>query len=498
MKSSASALASLSYKRPASHSTPLGFALPSADPMTQAIDAFGLPVIPAGYDTPLKRALYLLQAAAEIEHGLLIQYLYAAYSIDPSSEEWVGRLTAIAVQEMFHLLCVQNLARLLKGGQLYFDRANFPVPAAHLGAYPFPFKLEPLSDVSLAKYVTTESPYPITNVPVEIRATVQTIWGVAGDAIKMEGAKCLGHVGMLYLALYWLFLEPNATPVPGTWQGAWPPPGLVEAQYGHLEPTDFADLGPVAVRQGTSDDFGGKNGPNDGPTHRVVWKVISREEALRCIYQIAAQGEGVESAENSHFLQFFNVYKQFSVPVAAGGGIPVLNLPKNPRVADFPADVKPWGDLFNNRYRMLLLKLPLALSQPQDLAATNIDSRKLLTKHMKSMEMKGLAGIQGLTQTLIGRKAAPPFELPEDATLFGIPDGLLPVELNAVKKGLITLIDEAGKDGGLVDQIFKLASSGPTVDEAQALKDLKTDDAALRAVLAPPAPPAGGATPSGT
>src|SRR6516164_8075559 len=47
---------------------------------------FGLPPRPKGF-TPKQFAIYLLRVGAEIEHSLAIQYLYAAYAIDETSED---------------------------------------------------------------------------------------------------------------------------------------------------------------------------------------------------------------------------------------------------------------------------------------------------------------------------------------------------------------------------------------------------------------------------
>src|SRR5262249_38031742 len=56
-------------------------AVPSG--VQRAILAAGVPRI-AGAATPKEDALGLLRLAAEVEHALLVQYLYAAASIDPA------------------------------------------------------------------------------------------------------------------------------------------------------------------------------------------------------------------------------------------------------------------------------------------------------------------------------------------------------------------------------------------------------------------------------
>jgi hypothetical protein len=479
MKPESSTLAKLRFVRPKPPQGAPSFAQPTDSPTARAIDKFGLPKIPPEFDTPLKRTLYLLRAASEIEHGLLLQYLYAAYSLDTSSADaidWQGKLLDIAIQEMYHLVCVQNLSRFLKGGGLYFDRANFPIPANSLGAYPFPFKLEPLSKTLLDKYVTVESPFPITMVPADKHDAVQKIWDDA--AIEAEGASTVGHVGMLYLALYWLFLPADNSP------GEWPNldqksiAALVQEGYGHLKPTDFADVATIGPLQATSKDLRGTDGPDEDDDHRVIWNVTTAELAQKCLVQIAAQGEGILAADNSHFLEFLDLHGKF---LATPEPRPVLAFfPTNPKAEANLDAAKPWAKLLNNRYQTLLLKLTLALAESASPDASPA-TRKHLCQHAIIKEMKGATGIAGLKNSLAARKAAPPFELPVDDTLFGLPDGRLPTDPSDVKKGLVKLIDQAA---ALVDDMLKPDSpAAPSAGEKTALTALKADDATLKAAL---------------
>jgi Ferritin-like len=77
------------------------------------------------WQSPLDKAKILLESAAEIEHALMVQYLYAAYSLknkeevtdaaqkkvlnEGSATSWPNILLGIAREEMGHLLTVQNL-----------------------------------------------------------------------------------------------------------------------------------------------------------------------------------------------------------------------------------------------------------------------------------------------------------------------------------------------------------------------------------------------------
>src|SRR5579863_6816135 len=65
--------------------------------------------------------IYMLCEAAELEHGIMCQYLFAAFSLKQSTDEgltaeeleavtrWRKKITYVATQEMLHLALVQNL-----------------------------------------------------------------------------------------------------------------------------------------------------------------------------------------------------------------------------------------------------------------------------------------------------------------------------------------------------------------------------------------------------
>ncbi len=158
--------------------------------------------------TPRGYTILLLYVAAEIEHVLMVQYLYAAYSLGgpqvPAEERdrvarWREVILGIAKEEMGHLLTVQNLLRCL-GGPLNLDREDYPWDSEY---YPFPFRLEPLTRKSLAKYVYAESPGPDQ-------------WkGPEADEIKKlaeeeTGGEPIHRVGELYTQLEMLFADHDA------------------------------------------------------------------------------------------------------------------------------------------------------------------------------------------------------------------------------------------------------------------------------------------------
>jgi hypothetical protein len=121
-------------------------------------------IIIRDFADPSLELLRLLREAAEIEHGLMLQYLYCAFSIKARYQPLIGagaptstNVLGVAVQEMHHLGAVNRLLVAL-GSCPHLARQDFPYEP---DIYPFPFGLEPASRRSLAKYTYTEGPAAI-------------------------------------------------------------------------------------------------------------------------------------------------------------------------------------------------------------------------------------------------------------------------------------------------------------------------------------------------
>jgi hypothetical protein len=109
---------------------------------------------------PYIELLRLLRQAAEIEHALMVQYLYGAFSVKPQYAGIVGSglpnsndLFGVSAMEMQHLRDVNNLLIALGAGPS-LARQGFPFEPE---VYPFEFNLEPLTEESVAKYVYCEA-----------------------------------------------------------------------------------------------------------------------------------------------------------------------------------------------------------------------------------------------------------------------------------------------------------------------------------------------------
>lgn len=167
----------------------------------------GVEIIPV-FAEPSLELCRLLREAANIEHALMVQYLFATFSIKDRYVELAGApiggvsstMLGIAVQEMKHLATVNDLLVAL-GALPNLDREDFPIRS---DIYPFALELEPLSRTSVAKYVVTES------------ARENLDPGTAGDEAERRfrlaiaeatEVQSINHLGSLYTAVIAKIME---------------------------------------------------------------------------------------------------------------------------------------------------------------------------------------------------------------------------------------------------------------------------------------------------
>ena len=112
--------------------------------------------------------IYLLTEAAELEHGVMCSYLFAAFSIKQDVKEglteeqvgimrrWRGTILQVAIQEMVHMSLACNLLTAV-GGAPHLHRPNLPTSPR---AYPASFRLEliPFCRETLENFVFIERP----------------------------------------------------------------------------------------------------------------------------------------------------------------------------------------------------------------------------------------------------------------------------------------------------------------------------------------------------
>lgn len=366
--------------------------------------------------TPHRYAVFLLHIAAEIEHALMVQYLYAAFSLGGSSvptdrwievTEWREIILGVAKEEMGHLMTVQNVLRLL-GGPLNLDREDFPWDN---GFYPFPFKLEPLTRQSLAKYVLAESPVDWSGPEAEqVRALA--LQGVGTGAV-------INHVGKLYETIAGLLADEKL---------------IKDANF----------RGSTFAYQANWDEWGrGYKGGERGNSTKaamagtpdvLLMPVVARTGALAALKQIAEQGEATQTSSDgapSHFARFLKIFESFP---SDGSWSPSRAVPVDPVVASGPQDNQAgdnsggtpithpesrlWAHLFNIRYEALLTNLLHTFEYPNNVSDVSQSTPRGLLLHSTFGEMYNIRALSGILVEMplaLGNSellAGPPFQIP--------------------------------------------------------------------------------------
>jgi hypothetical protein len=359
---------------------------------------------------------FLLHMDAQIEHGLMVQYLYAAYSLggpqvpDAMREKvraWREIILGIAKEEMGHLITVQNVLRLI-GSPMCFEREDYPWSTPF---YPFPFALEPLTLDSLAKYIFAESPKD---------------WhGSLADEIRARVKKTVPNprrVGDLFEDLIKRISDAAVLP-DSVFQ-------TVTTEF----QADFSEWG----RGYESGKRGNASGANPLGTPDIIVKPLwSRAEAIDALRRIAEQGEAPAiqaDAAPSHFTRFVQIYEEMaSAPADVSYALPVAT---NPYVSanvnadpgsEFSGDeirspiTHPeavlWAQLHNLRYRMLLALLEHSFHERGG-AATGSGATRGMLINAAFGEMYNLRAISDLLMRIplsaAGGivRAAPPFQMP--------------------------------------------------------------------------------------
>ena len=287
--------------------------------------------------------IYILCQAAELEHGIMAQYLFAAFSLKQSAAEgltdaeaaaaqrWRKQIMHIAAQEMLHLALVQNLLSAI-GAAPHLSRPNFPQPASH---YPAGVHLLlPFGEQALRHFMFLERP----------------------EGMALHDAEGLAAVN-------------RAAPL--VQAGDIVPRGQDFATVGHLYRSIEAGIAHLADKYGEDRLFVGP--PRAQATAKLFrWPelvtVTDAASAQRAIDEILEQGEGLRGAwQNAHFGQFVAILDEFEqlrqANRAFGPARPVIAANVRPSERDpgcllvTDPTAKRVMDLFNVCYEILLLAL---------------------------------------------------------------------------------------------------------------------------------------------
>jgi CDGSH-type Zn-finger protein/truncated hemoglobin YjbI len=285
--------------------------------------------------------IYALCQAAELEHGIMCQYLFAAFSLKQSTAEglteaeaaaanrWRKQVSHVAAQEMLHLALVHNLLSAI-GAAPHLARPNLPVPANH---YPAGVQLAliPFGEQALRHFMFLERPEGMDLADAEGLAAV-------GQAVPLISQRDIVPQGQDFATVGHLYRS-------------------IEAGFEHLAATrgeDWLFVGPPRAQAA----------PENFRWPELV-RVTDLASAKRAIEEILEQGEGPRGDwRDAHFGQFVNILDEYQQLCAANPGFdpvrPVLaaNVRQHERDADHPVISDPLTarvtDLFNVSYEILL------------------------------------------------------------------------------------------------------------------------------------------------
>jgi hypothetical protein len=333
-----------------------------------------------------KRLIPLLREAAEIEQQVMVQYLYAAYSLKkfpdatctPAEFEFVRRwgtvLLAVARSEMEHLALVNGMLSAI-GADPCFKRQNIPVQFPYYegeslargrdekGTEPcdIPFLFERFNLATVGRFVCIESPSKETLVKERMRIP-EWCFSCGGDAapkFRLSSEKPYPRAESHIPEELWAEVDAEM--------------GLLKATPDSLRPGTIQELYDQIERlfkflNGRGNLFTGN------PSSQVfvpveyqvnIFPITDLSTALSAIRLITEEGEGSDAPPDyqSHFMRFFTMHDEIEELLAKAEREgrrfePALPLPLNPKPEDITNEfAKDLFELFNYTYATLLFLL---------------------------------------------------------------------------------------------------------------------------------------------
>jgi Ferritin-like len=239
--------------------------------------------------------IYMLCQAAELEHGIMCQYLFAASSLKQGTAEgltpeeldavtrWRRTISHVATEEMLHLALVQNVLSAI-GAAPHLTRPNLPAPAHHYPAG-VTLTLVPFGEQALQHFLFLERP----------------------EGMALEGAKGID--------------APVHEAVPLMAEGDIVPQLQDFATIGHLYRSIEQGLARLADKFGERHLFVGPPRAQATSTD-FRWPelvaVTDSASAQRALDTILEQGEGARGHwKAAHFGQFVEILEEYRRMVAA-------------------------------------------------------------------------------------------------------------------------------------------------------------------------------------
>ena len=172
--------------------------------------------VPAEVEPPIvvehrEQLIYLLREAAELEHTIMCEYLFAAFTMKQRTDEglsatqfeavdrWRTTILTVAKQEMLHLTLVQNLLTAI-GAAPHLSRPNLPTAAKHFPAG-VQIALVPFGERALRHFLFLERPEGVALDDPDAQTAVDRSRPLMADDDIVPAPEGFATVGHLYRAI---------------------------------------------------------------------------------------------------------------------------------------------------------------------------------------------------------------------------------------------------------------------------------------------------------
>lgn len=382
-----------------------------------------------------------LHLAAELEHNLMCQYLFAAYSMKRSTSEglsevqlektrgWGALMTMVARQEMEHMGLVLNLLNAI-GGTPYFQRPNFPQRKERYGKMGIKSELTRFDKETIKRFQDFEAPQPEPGP--EYCATR----GVAREDIR---ALLLAPQVLTQRQAQAATAAASATQIPQ--------PEIEFTSVQDLYLSLAAGFVAVAERIGERNLFignvkaqiwGGPGTPySEGSMDDLsqydldVIQVVDLKSAINAIVEIVEQGEGIlappDYVEHTHYCIYTNMLRDMlNEKPGFDAARPVVRNPLTRMHPDITAprevniitrpETREIASLFNLTYETMLLMMLFLYGGSAKTQKQRVDLMNAIFFPLMTMFIRPLSEI--LTQLPAFKdkngNAGPGFELSQD------------------------------------------------------------------------------------
>jgi hypothetical protein len=311
-----------------------------------------------------------LHLAAELEHNLMCQYLFAAYSMKRSTSEgldevqlektrgWGALMTLVARQEMEHMGLVLNLLSAI-GGTPYFQRPNFPQHKERYGKLGIKSELTRFDKETIARFQEFEAPHP------EPGPEFCSTRGIAREEIRAQlmapqvftqapaAAKALPSE-IEFTSIQDLYLSLAA--------------GFVTVVERIGEKNLFIGDVNAEIWGGPTTPYGEGSMDDLSQYGLDLIQVVDLHSAIEAIVEIVEQGEGIlappEYIEHTHYCIFTNMLHEMGGFEAARPVVrnpltrmhPDITAPREVNIITRP-ETREIANLFNLTYELMLMMM---------------------------------------------------------------------------------------------------------------------------------------------